>query len=132
MSQGNAWGFLSVNCDSPEQASQLLADYKTIASMLDYFNPKIDHENPHIVSFRIDDEITSNFDQDIAELAEWVFEKISIHMSGYWLVDVGEKYRFEIKNGEISSAFCSWLEEYSVENIYKIRAFAESLVNGDS
>ncbi len=127
MSQGNAWGLLSVKCASSEQASQLLSDYKTVAPILDYFNPEIDQENPHKVNFTIDDEITSNFNQDIAELAEWVFEKSSIHLNGYWLVDVGEKYRYELENGEISSALCNWLEEYSVDKIERIRDFAQSL-----
>jgi hypothetical protein len=39
MSCDNAWGFLIVKYDTPEQASQLIADYQNITPKPDYFAP---------------------------------------------------------------------------------------------
>ncbi len=127
MSCDNAWGLLTVECDSPEQASQLLADYENITPDLDYFGLEIDENKPSQISIFIDYEITNHFAREVMELDKWIFEKISYHLTGYWLVDGIEKYRFEIENGEISSALYSWLEDYSVEKIDRIKSFAQTI-----
>ena len=127
MSSDYAWGLLTAKCKSPEQASQLLADYQNIMPNLNYFAPEIDDNKPNQINFPIDYEVISHFEKEVLALDKWIFEKSSHHLTGYWLLDSGEKYRFEIKNGEISSASFSWLEEYPVEKIERIESFAQSI-----
>lgn len=127
MSSDYAWGLLTVECDSPEQVSQLLADYENITPELGYFAPEIDDNKPNQINFPIDYEVISHFEKEVLALDKWIFEKSSHHLAGYWLLDAGERYCFEIENGEISSASFSWLEEYPVEKIERIKSFAQSI-----
>ncbi len=128
MSSDYAWGLLTVECDSPKQAAQLFVDYQNISPDLNYFGPKSDKSKPNQINFFINYEVTSHFEKEVLALDKWIFEKSLHHLAGYyWLLDSGEKYRFEIENGEISSASFSWLEEYPVEKIDRIQNFAQTI-----
>ena len=63
----------------------------------------------------------------VKEVDQWLKHNFKISLEGYWWYEVaGEQFRSEIHSGKITEASLNWLETFTVEQINKIRQYAEN------
>lgn len=126
MSWGLATSSLYVVCKDAEQAAALEKKFENERDGDDLFILWTTEKEPLKLFFDlVDGEVPSTFDDDVLELNQWLKNNFDLTLAGSWCFDADGEWRCEVKDGQIIDASLDWLAEYSVEQIHKIRKWAE-------
>ena len=126
MSYGTASSSLFVICGSTEQAKILIQKFAQDDPGEEFI---IYHEEKRPLEIQFDlkcGDVSRSFDDHVIKLDAWLRKEFQLSLSGYWLLEADGEWRCEIHNGEVIDACLDWLCSYSIEEIKKIRQYAES------
>ena len=126
MSYGTTSSSLFVICDSMEQATTLIQKFAQDDPGEEFI---IYHEAKRPLEIQFDlkcGDVSRSFDDHVIELDAWLRKEFNLSLSDHWLLDADGQWRCEIHNGEVVDACLDWLCCYSIEEIKKIRQYAES------
>ena len=91
------------------------------------------HKFPNRIDFAFSNgDFTTDQDEDILAIAEWLRTNFKLEMQGYWYEqDEDSATRREVHEGEIRSASLTWLKACTVEHNEMLRKIAEERFHAD-
>ncbi len=128
MSWTTGYCYLFVTCKDAEQCKELIQRFDAENPDADCFELSPAIHNPLEVNFCLEStDIPNAFDEIVKNTDQWLRENFGLSFDGYWTQEVeGEHFRVEIHNGEITETRLDWLETYPIEQIEKLRQYAET------
>lgn len=128
MSYATGYSYLFVRCKNAKQCEYLIEQFDSENQNCNWFDLYQNDHSPLKIFFSLRDcDIPSDFDEIVKEVDQWLKHNFKISLEGYWWYEVaGEQFRSEIHSGKITEACLNWLETFTVEQIKKIRQYAEN------
>lgn len=128
MSYATGYSYLFVRCKNAKQCEYLIEQFESENQNSNWFDLYQNDHSPLKIFFSLRNcDIPSDFDEIVKEVDQWLKHNFKISLEGYWWYEVaGEQFRSEIHSGKITEASLNWLETFSVEQINKIRQYAEN------
>ncbi len=129
MSWTTGYCYLFVTCKDAEQCNELIQRFETEIQDANYFSLYQSHNAPLEVNFSLEDtDIPGAFDDIVKNVDKWLRTNFDLSFDGYWTQEVeGKHFRVEIHDGEIIETHLDWLETYPIEQIEKLRQYAETV-----
>ncbi len=119
---------LYVTCKDQEQCRKLIAEFRNEDPDRCKFYLHLSTEKPLKVAFELEGgEVPSDFDDIVINMDKWLRSRFGLTFEGYWWSEIDcDEYRSEIHDGEVKDAYLGWLKQYTIEQIEKIRQYAET------